>query len=58
MGTNSSRTRQPYGEPDAINNAIEYAKFFTRAQDAVIRVYDAAANVIATHAHKGDLKEW
>jgi len=26
--------------------------------DAVIRVYDAAGNVIATHGHSGDFKEW
>jgi len=25
---------------------------------AVIRVYDAAGNVIETHQHKGDFKEW
>jgi hypothetical protein len=25
--------------------------------DAVIRVYDAAGNVIETHEHKGDFKE-
>jgi len=25
---------------------------------AVIRVYDADGNVIETHEHKGDLKEW
>jgi hypothetical protein len=25
--------------------------------DAVIRVYDEAGNVIATHNHKGDFKE-
>ena len=35
-----------------------YAKFYSRAQHAVIRVYDEAGNVIATHEHKGDLKEW
>ena len=29
-----------YGEPDAINNAIGYAKFYSRSHDAVIRVYD------------------
>src|SRR6266480_3102398 len=34
-----------YGEPNAINNAIGYAKFFSRSHDAVIRVYDAAGNV-------------
>jgi hypothetical protein len=43
-----------YGEP----NAIGYAKFFSRSHDAVIRVYDAASNVIETHEHKGDFKEW
>jgi hypothetical protein len=25
---------------------------------AVIRVYDEAGNVIETHEHKGDFKEW
>ena len=29
-----------------------------RSHDAVIRVYDAAGNVIETHEHKGDFKEW
>jgi hypothetical protein len=33
-----------YGEPDAINNAIGYAKFFSRSHDAVIRVFDEAGN--------------
>src|SRR6516165_8613470 len=27
---------------------------FSRSHDAVIRVYDAAGNVIETHEHKGD----
>jgi hypothetical protein len=27
-----------------------------RSHDAVIRVYDAAGNVIETHEHKGDFK--
>jgi hypothetical protein len=43
-----------YGEPDAISNAIGYAKFFSRSHDAVIRVSDEAGNVIETHEHKGD----
>jgi hypothetical protein len=47
-----------YGEPDAISNAIGYAKFFSRSYDAVIRVYDSAGNVIETHEHVGDFKEW
>jgi len=28
------------------------------SHDAVIRVYDDAGNVIETHEHKGDFKEW
>jgi len=30
-----------YGEPDAVENAIDYAKFFSRSHDAVIRVHNA-----------------
>jgi hypothetical protein len=40
-----------YGEPNAISNAIGYAKFYSRSHDAVIRVYDAAGDVIETHEH-------
>jgi hypothetical protein len=32
-----------YAEPNAISNAINYVKFFSRSHDAVIRVYDEAA---------------
>jgi hypothetical protein len=39
-------------------DAVEYAKFYSRSHDAVIRVYDGAGNVIQTHEHKGDFKEW
>jgi hypothetical protein len=46
-----------YGEPNAVSNAIGYAKFRSRSDDAVIRVYDDAGNVIDTHEHKGDFKE-
>jgi hypothetical protein len=35
-----------------------YAKFFSRSHNAVIRVFDEAGNVIETHEHKGDFKEW
>jgi hypothetical protein len=34
--------------PDAINNAIDYAKFRSRTHNAVIRVCDEAENVIVT----------
>ena len=42
-----------YAEPNAISNAVDYAKFFSRSHDAVIRVYDAMGNVIEAHEHKG-----
>jgi hypothetical protein len=47
-----------YGDPNAASNAIDYAKFYSRSRDAVIRVWDEAGNVIQTHQHKGDFKEW
>jgi hypothetical protein len=31
-----------------MTNAIPYAKFYSRSHDAVIRVYNAAENVIET----------
>jgi hypothetical protein len=47
-----------YGEPNAVANAIGYAAHYSRSHHAVIRVYDDAGNVIETHEHKGDCKEW
>ena len=47
-----------YGEPNAVSNAIEYAKFRSRSHNAVIRVYDAAGKVIETHEHTGDSREF
>jgi hypothetical protein len=47
--------RLRYEKPD---HAIGYAQFYSRSHDALIRVYDAAGNVIETHEHKGDFKEW
>ena len=38
--------------------AIGYPMHDSRSHDAVIRVYDAAGNVIETHEHTGDFKEW
>jgi hypothetical protein len=43
-----------YAEPNAVSNATNYAKFFSRSHDAVIRFYDEGGNVIETHEHKGD----
>jgi hypothetical protein len=42
----------------SISNAIEYAKFFSRSHNAVIRVHDEAGNMVETHEHAGDFKEW
>jgi hypothetical protein len=47
-----------YAGPNAVANAIGYAEHRSRSHDAVIRVYDELDNVIETHEHKGDFKEW
>ena len=44
-----------YTKPD---DAIGYAQFYSRSHDAVIRVYDAAGNVIETYEHAGEFREW
>jgi hypothetical protein len=44
-----------YDTPD---NAIGYAMHSSRSHDAVIRVYDAAGNVLETHEHARDFKKW
>jgi hypothetical protein len=46
-----------YSEPNAISNAIGYAKFRSRSHDAVIRVFDQAGAVVETHEHAGDFQE-
>jgi len=46
-----------YDGPEAVANAVGYAQFYSRSQHAVIRVYDAAGNVVETHEHPGDFKE-
>ena len=45
-----------YGEPNAISNAIGYAKHRSRSHDAVIRVYDDAGDVIETDDQTGGFK--
>jgi hypothetical protein len=42
----------PFGYEQA-PDAIEYAKFFSRSHDAVIRVFDAAGNVIENAGAQG-----
>ena len=43
--------------PDAISDAIGYAKFYSRSHDAVIGVYDETGNVIETCEQAGAFKE-
>jgi hypothetical protein len=47
-----------YSERNAVSNAIGYAIHYSRSHDAVIRVYDAAGNVIETHEHGGDFRQF
>jgi hypothetical protein len=37
----------------AVANAIGYAEYYSRSHHAVIRIYDAAGNVIEMYEHKG-----
>jgi hypothetical protein len=46
-----------YRGPNAIRDAINYARFFSHSGSAVIRVYDDAGNVIETHEYKDDFRE-
>ena len=47
-----------YDGPNAVTNATGYAMHDSRSHDAVIRIYDAAGNVLETHEHTGDFKGW
>jgi hypothetical protein len=46
-----------YAGPDAIANAIGYTEHCSRSNDAVIRFYDEAGNVIERHAHAVNFRE-
>ena len=46
-----------YRGPNAIRDAISCAKRRSRSHDCVIRVYDAAGNLIETFEQKGEVKE-
>jgi hypothetical protein len=43
-----------YTKPD---DAIGYAKFYSRSHDAVLRVYDEPGKEIELHRNKGNFKE-
>jgi len=40
-----------------IREAVAYAKSYSRSHDSLIRVYDAAGNVIEMREHKSDFRE-
>ena len=48
----------PCGKGPHADNLPSTNPVFQLPHDAVIRVYDGAGNVIETHEHKGDFKEW
>jgi hypothetical protein len=38
------------GEPNAISNSVDYAKFYSRSDDAVIRVFDLTRGKLQNRA--------
>ena len=38
-----------YAEPNAAEDTVDYAKFYSRSHQAVIRVYDDGTDAIETH---------
>jgi hypothetical protein len=49
-----------YAGPDAVRRAVAYAKYRSRSRShrAIIRVFYEAGNVVETHEHAGEFKEW
>ena len=49
-----------YAGPDAVRRAVAYAKYRSRSRShrAIIRVFYETGNVIETHEHAGNFKEW
>ena len=42
--------------PDAIVDAVIYAKFYSRSHPAIIRVFDESGAVVGTHESAGDFR--
>jgi hypothetical protein len=55
--TDATNAANRFGSPPIAWNPPT-TKFFSRSHDAVIRVYDEAGNMIETHEHAGDFREW
>ena len=49
---------KPRSEAKASTDDFNVFALPRRSHDAVIRIYDAVGNVIETHEHKGEFKEW
>ena len=49
-----------YAGPDAVRNAIAYAKYRSHSQShrAIIRVFDEFGTAIETHEFAGDFRKW
>jgi hypothetical protein len=47
-----------YSGPDAISNAIGYAKFYSRSHAMAIRVLDVSGALIETHESQGAFREF
>lgn len=43
---------------DRADDAIGYAKFYSRAQDCEIHVFNEPGEMIETHQHAGEFREW
>jgi hypothetical protein len=52
LRVNPKQAARALRAPEAATNK------FSHSHDAVIRVYDEAGNVIDSHEHAGDFKEW
>jgi hypothetical protein len=59
-GVNLISDALPFGRLwyDQVSDAIDYAKFRSPSPRPVMRFYDDAGNVIETHEHAGEFKEW
>jgi hypothetical protein len=55
----SQRITHPgtHGFPDATFGYV-FTRDYSRSHHAVILVYDDVGNLVETHEHKGDFKEW
>ena len=47
-----------YAGPDAVRNAVAYAKYRSRSHSAIIRMFDESGTAIETHESADDFKDW